>query len=90
MKLINVVMTTLLINWYGVHAASDPVFSPEVLQDDVGNRADRHSVIRWAPIQHFAHYTTRNRAYDDGGLQPLFDFANSFIDAVQPNDYPYG
>ena len=90
MLAISVILSVLLT--YLTHAAdaSEPVFAPEVVRDATGNRANRDSVIRWSAPPRGGGYRTENDAYHADGLQALFDFANDFIDTVQPNDFPYG
>ena len=65
----------------------DPAFTDPTLEDSNGNRADINSQITWADLPEGTSYSAGS-GYNDGGLAPLFNFARSFINTVQPNAFP--
>ena len=76
-----VTVVTLVINSDGVSAA---------FNDSNGNNVYDNGTVSWVsvPVGNAA-YITENY-YNDGGLGTLFGFSRSFINTVQPNDFPYG
>ena len=61
-----------------------------VFNDSYGNTVYDNGTITWVPIPvGNKTYITENY-YDDGGLGTLFGFSRSFINTVQPNEFPYG
>lgn len=57
-----------------------------------GNTADSNSTVSWASIPAGTAYKAGSATVDDKGLGPLYDFARSFINTVQPAspDYMFG
>ena len=69
------------------------VFEPRIITESRGrgNRADEQSNIKWGGIPQDAQKPfNTDTSYSDSSLRPFYDFANNFIDTVQPNEFPYG
>lgn len=60
------------------------------ITDEWGNTITDAGVVTWVdiPVGNKTYITVNE--YDDGGLGQLFAFARSFINTVQPNDFPFG
>ena len=56
--------------------------------DEYGNKIE-NGIVTWVdiPVGNRTYVTVNS--YDDGGLGQLFAFARSFINTVQPNDFPF-
>ncbi|KAL4231265.1 hypothetical protein ACF0H5_008845 [Mactra antiquata] len=64
--------------------------SHAVINDTWGNSIADDGTITWVDIPvGNKTYVTEN-SYSDGGLGQIFAFARSFINTVQPNEFPYG
>ena len=73
-----------------LESSSNPsVFEPSTVTDDYGNTADASSTITFANMPSRTGYKT-DASYEDGGMDPFYDLAKSFINTVQPNKPPYG
>ncbi|ELU04108.1 hypothetical protein CAPTEDRAFT_187564 [Capitella teleta] len=63
-------------------------FSPEAVQDAIGNTANADSQITWADMPPDPDYATDASPVNNGALETIFVLSNHFINTVQPNDVP--
>ncbi len=65
--------------------------SPTNITDSSGNRADKDSVITWAPLPSGKPYkiTEDNVDYDAGSLNNFYNMMNNFLDVVFVKDIPW-
>ncbi len=78
-------------------AILDPVLpsafelSPVNVTDSSGNRADKDSIITWAPLPSGKSYkiADENVDYDTGSLTDFYDMMNNFLDVVFVKDIPW-
>lgn len=69
--------------------AISPAWPGSTITDAYGNTAYTNGTVSWAGIPAGTPYKTTT-TYSDDGLKILFAFARSFINTVQPNDFPFG
>ncbi|XP_064630373.1 prominin-1-like isoform X2 [Lineus longissimus] len=62
--------------------------TPAIVEDQKGNVADSSSNITWGPLPQGKPYAS-NDPVDYGGLAPLYKMMKTFLDVVQPNEFPY-
>jgi len=65
------------------------ILDPDCVTDMYGNVADNQSVINWVASPRGVAYQS-SAAYSSEGLGPLIQAANTFINVVQPNAFPFG
>ncbi len=65
--------------------------SPVNITDSSGNRADKDSIITWAPLPSGKSYkiVDGNVDYDTGSLTDFYDMMNNFLDVVFMKDIPW-
>ena len=65
--------------------------SPSNVTDSSGNRADKDSVITWAPLPSGKPYkiTEDNVDYDAGSLNDFYNMMNNFLDVVFVKEIPW-
>ncbi|OWF43854.1 prominin-1-A-like [Mizuhopecten yessoensis] len=71
-----------------VSAAGVGVVRAGIITDSYGNKAWGNGTITWGSVPTGIAYKTVN-SYSNDGLGLLFSFTRSFINTVQPNDFPF-
>ncbi|KAL3863587.1 hypothetical protein ACJMK2_005338 [Sinanodonta woodiana] len=86
MRILVIVVSTLLVHL--VLAYIDPVYSPLILNDTVGNVAYNDSSILWADLPTGTPYKAGSLTYSTEGFDPYYNLVNSFIGTVFAYGYP--
>ena len=82
--MVGVPLAAVLLLWQ-VTAGQRYELNPVNVTDQHDNFADGNSTVSWAPIPQGQGYGEVTE-YHDGGLTPLYNLANGFIDVVQKLD----
>lgn len=81
------VFITLLISPIN---ATDPVYSPQTLNDSVGNFADNTSTLTWASLPEGESYAASSPSRISAGLTAFYDMVHGFVSAVFSKGFPDG
>lgn len=60
------------------------------ITDSHGNVAYTNGTIHWVKYSDNTQYASSNSSYEQGKLEILFEFAQSFLDTIQPNQISFG
>ncbi|KAK3589877.1 hypothetical protein CHS0354_015902 [Potamilus streckersoni] len=86
MRILVVLVSTLL--FHVARPYTDPVYSPLIINDTVGNVAYTNSSIRWADLPSGTPYKAGSITYDTEGFDLYYNLVNSFIGTVFAYGYP--
>ncbi len=72
------------------HVVKGDVF-PANLADDNGNKANKESVITWAPLPHYGGYSAKYpNSSQTPGSRLYQDMVSGFLSSLYPTDMSYG